>query len=167
LIYNFSKKVKGGKITTVGVIWSGGMILSIVGSFLEHRPAVSIFPVFITYYFPPMLCMFAYIMAYYGITKLFSQISSYYAYTQTCAVHRGTIEKGNITHYCPSCGIVYCELCFNEVIKRDGCWNCRKSFEPESEKKQLDEPILLPKEFDESKKNITKKGKFSNMNTFN
>ena len=102
--------------------------------------------------------MFGMSMTYYGINTLFTQISSYYAQTQKCAVHRGIIEKGNPIHYCSSCGIVYCELCFNEVIKKDGCWNCRKSFEPESEKKQLDEPILKLKEHDESKKNLAKKG---------
>ncbi|MEE9378896.1 MAG: hypothetical protein V3V33_12765 [Candidatus Lokiarchaeia archaeon] len=159
LIYTFSSKVKGGKITIVGGIWIGGMILLLVGSFLEDRPAVSILPDFITYYIPPVFSMLGYIMAYYGITRLFTQISSYYAHTQKCAVHRGTIEKGNPIYYCPSCGIVYCEICFNNVIKKDGCWNCRKRFESGGEKKQLDEPILELKEADESKKNLNKKGK--------
>ncbi|MCK4381620.1 MAG: hypothetical protein KAW51_10810 [Candidatus Lokiarchaeota archaeon] len=159
LIYTFSSKVKGGKITIVGGIWIGGMILVLVGNFLENRPAVSILPDFITYYIPPIFFMLGYTMAFYGISRLFTHISSYYAYTQKCAVHRGIIEKGNTIHYCSSCGIVYCELCFNQVIMKDGCWNCRKRFEPESEKKQLDEPILELKEAEEPKKNLIKKGK--------
>ena len=54
---------------------------------------------------------------------------------QKCAVNRGTLEKGNTMHYCPSCGIIYCETCFNQVINKDGCWNCRHGAELEIEKK--------------------------------
>ena len=153
LIYSFSSKVKGGKISMVGGIWIGGIIFGLIGNFFENRPAVTIFPDFITYYFLPIMMMLGYIIPYYGITKLFTQISSYYATTQKCAVHRGIIEKGNIIHTCPSCRIVYCETCFNDVIKKDGCWNCRKKFEHVSEKKELDEPILELKEAEKPKRN--------------
>jgi hypothetical protein len=49
-------------------------------------------------------------------------------------VHRGLIEKGSTMFFCPSCGISYCEACFNQVIKNDGCWNCRYGIEAEIEK---------------------------------
>lgn len=55
---------------------------------------------------------------------------------QKCAVHRGTIEKGNTMHNCPSYDIVYCETSFNQIIKKDGCWNCRHGAELEIEKKE-------------------------------
>ena len=92
-------------------------------------------------------------MAIYGINKLFAQISSYYAQTQKCAVHRGTIEKGNTIHYCPSCGIVYCETCFTQVITKDGCWNCRQGADLESEKEWKSEQVV------EVKKDIKPKHK--------
>jgi hypothetical protein len=85
-------------------------------------------------------------MAYYGITKNFVYISSYYAQTQKCAVHRGSIGKGNTVHYCPSCGITYCDTCFNKVIVNDGCWNCRKGADPEIEKEwKIEQAIEIKK----------------------
>ena len=156
LIYIFSRNVKGVS-RTVSWIWMGGMMITHIYFILEFPPGVSILPEFTVYYFPPILLIVGLSMTYYGINTLFTKISSYYAQTQKCAVHRGIIEKGNPIHHCPSCGIVYCETCFNDVIKKDGCWNCRKRFEPESEKKQLDEPILELKEADEPKKNLIKK----------
>ena len=72
----------------------------------------------------------------------FSQISSYYAQTQKCVVHRGVIEKGKTVYYCPSCGITYCESCFNQVIKKDGCWNCQKGAEVEIEEEWKAEIVV-------------------------
>ena len=123
-----------------------------VSLFFEHPPGVKIIPQFIVLYIPPIICAFGYSMAFYGITKLFAQISSFYAQTQRCAVHRGTIEKDNPIHYCSSCGIVYCETCFNQVIKKDGCWNCRKGVEFEDDKEQDLTQVLDQEEPDKLKK---------------
>jgi len=135
LIYIFSRNVKGRGSIITGWIWMVGMALNAVALLFEIPPGVKIFPEFIVLYFPPIILMVAVLMLHYGITKLFAQISSYYANTQKCAVHRGTIEKGTPIHYCSSCGIVYCETCFNQVIIKDGCWNCRKGAEQIREKK--------------------------------
>ena len=79
---------------------------------------------------------------------------------QKCAVHRGMIEKGNTMHYCPSCDIVYCETCFNQVIKKDGRWNCRKGAELEIEKKEwIVKQVLELKKYDKPKNKTIKKGK--------
>ena len=145
LIYVFSKNVKGVS-TKVSKVWMGGMILFLIALFFEHPPGVKMFPEFIVFYVSPIIYTFGLSMAFYGITKLFPQISSFYAQTQRCAVHRGTIEKGNPIHYCSSCGIVYCETCFNQVIIKDGCWNCRKGVELENEKEIIiDDTIELDK----------------------
>ncbi|GAG49948.1 unnamed protein product, partial [marine sediment metagenome] len=69
------------------------------------------------------------------------------------------IGKGNPIYYCPSCGIAYCEKCFNQVIKKDGCWNCREGATLEGKKEWVDETVLELKEADEPKKNPIKKGK--------
>jgi len=158
LIYDFSRNVKGVS-TTVGGIWMGGMIFTMAVGFLEHPPGVKILPAFLVLYFTPIVLMISMSMAFYGINTLFAQISSYYAQTQKCAVHRGTIEKGNTTHYCPSCGIVYCETCFNQVIKKDGCWNCRQGADPELEKEWKTEQVLEPKKGHKPKNNTIKKEK--------
>jgi hypothetical protein len=133
LIYTFSKNVRGVS-NKVSWIWMGGMILFMITFFLEHPPGISIFPNYIVYYLPPILLPISLGMAYYGINTLFVNISSYYAQTQKCAVHRGVIGKGSTVHYCPSCGITYCDKCFNQVILHEGCWNCRKGADPEIEK---------------------------------
>ena len=125
LIMVFSRNVKGIS-TKVDEIWIGGMILIGVGLMLEHPPGIKIFPPFIVLYIAPIVLMIGLIMTFYGVTKMFPRISSYYAETQKCAVHRGVIKKGNQIYSCPSCGITYCMKCFNQVIKKDGCWNCRK-----------------------------------------
>ena len=122
------------------------MILVIVALSFEHPPGVKIFPAFIMLYFTPIVFMIGMMMAFYGVNKLFAQISSFYAQTQKCAVHRGTIGKGNNIYYCPSCGIVYCEMCFNQVIKIDGCWNYREGAEPESEENWIVDQVLEVKE---------------------
>ncbi|KKM05578.1 hypothetical protein LCGC14_1752660 [marine sediment metagenome] len=136
LIYVFSKNVKGVS-PKISIVWMGGMMLSMIALFFENLPGVKILPTFVVFYVSPLIFISGNTMVFYGITKLFPHISSFYSQTQRCAVHRGIIEKGNPLHYCPFCGIVYCEACFNQVIVTDGCWNCRKGVELENEKKQI------------------------------
>ncbi len=133
LIFIFSKNVKGIKIN-VSVIWMAGMALAMIGWSLEYPPGAKMLPSFMILYMAPLSLVIGLAFATYGIITLFAKISSYYAQTQKCAVHRGTIEKGKTMYYCPSCGITYCESCFNQVIKKDGCWNCRYGVEVEIEK---------------------------------
>ena len=153
LIYVFSRDIKGGHMTIVGWIWIVGTVLTILALFIEHI-GVKFFPTFISFYLSPIIYMFGLSMAFYGITKLFPHISSFYAYTQRCAVHLGTIEKGNPIHYCSSCGIAYCETCFNNVIKKDGCWNCRKGAELEDDKELLIDDVLETNKPDKLKKSF-------------
>jgi len=153
LIYSFSRNVKGGHVTMVGWIWIVGVILILLALFLELL-GVKFLPTFISFYLSPIIYMFGLSMAVYGISKLFTQISSFYAYTQRCAVHRGTIEKGTPIHYCSSCGIVYCETCFIQVIKKDGCWNCRKGVELEDDK---DKELLIDDVLETNKPDKLKK----------
>ena len=140
LIFAFSRHVKGVS-TTVNGILIGGVILCLIGFSFENPPFVKMLPLFIVFYVAPILYMVGYSMAFYGINKHLSQLSSYYSQTNKCIVHRGIIEKGTTIHYCPSCGIIYCETCFNQVIKKDGCWNCRQGVDLESEKEWITEHI--------------------------
>jgi len=81
LIYIFSRNVKGVS-TRTSRIWMGGMILILVALFLENPPGVKVLPAFIVLYFPPIGLMIGQGMAFYGVNKLFAQISSYYAQTR-------------------------------------------------------------------------------------
>jgi len=144
LIFIFSKNVKGIKIN-VSVIWMAGMALTMIGWSFAFPPGAKMLPPFTVLYLAPLLVAIGLTFATYGIITLFGQISSYYAQTQKCAVHRGTIEKGNIMFFCPSCGISYCESCFEQVIKKDGCWNCRHGVEVEIEKEWKVEQVVKVK----------------------
>ena len=157
LIFVFSKYVKGVR-TRVAVTWIVGVLIG-NSIFLEHPPGVNVAPSFLVLYISPILFMIYHSMIVYGSITLFTQISSYYAQTQKCAVHRGIIEKGNTVYYCPSCRIVYCDTCFNQVIKKDGCWNCQQGADPEIEKEWKIEQVLEPKKGHKPKNNTIKKGK--------
>jgi hypothetical protein len=150
LIFIFSKNVKGIKLY-VGVIWMVGMALAMIGWSFEFPPGAKIFPSFIVLYLAPLTLVIGLSFATYGITTLFAKISSYYAQTQKCAVHRGTIEKGNIIFFCPYCGITYCESCYEQVIKKDGCWNCHYGAEIEIGKEWKVEEVIEVKKDTKSK----------------
>jgi hypothetical protein len=128
-----------------------GMALTMIALGFDNPPAVQILPSFMVLYLAPLLYVIGLTFATYGITILFAQISSYYAQVQKCAVHRGTIGKGSTMYYCPSCGITYCESCYNQVIKKDGCWNCRYGAEVEIEKDWKVEEIIEVKMGSKSK----------------
>jgi hypothetical protein len=134
------------------------MILALIAYAIDIPPGVRFFPTFVVFYVSPILYMMGLSMAFYGIIKLFIQISSFYAHTQRCAVHLGKIEKGNPIHYCSSCGIVYCETCFNQVIMKDGCWNCREGVDFEIEK-EYDITQVLEQDKTDKYKNSAKNGK--------
>lgn len=153
LIFNFSKNIKGGEYIMVGKLWMGAMILNMIALFFDNPPGIYVLPEFIAFNIAPILLTIGMLIAFYGVSKLFIQISSYYTQTQKCAVHRGSIEKGNIVYYCPLCGIVYCENCFNLVIKREGCWNCRKGAEPDNEEEWKIEQILELNKINKLKRN--------------
>ena len=150
LIFMFSKNVKGISIK-IGVIWMIGMVLLIIHSSFEYPPGVKAISSFIVFYISPILLMIGLTLAFYGVTTQFRQISTYYAQTQKCAVHRGFIEKGSIVYYCPSCGITYCESCYNQVITKDGCWNCRHGADVEIEKEWKTEQVIEVKKDTKSK----------------
>jgi len=147
LISRFSKYVRGVS-SKVAIIWIGGVLLIYIYFFLEYPPGATVVPSFLVFYIAPILYVISQSMMVYGVITLFPQISSYYAQTQKCAVHRGVIDKGTTVYYCPSCGITYCESCFNQVIKKDGCWNCRHGIEVGIEKEWKTElAIEVKKDF--------------------
>ena len=129
-----------------------GMAIYMLALFFEFPPGVRILPTYLVYYFTPILLTISLYMAFYGVSRLFLQISSFYTQTQRCAVHRGSIEKGAVIFYCPSCKITYCERCYDQVIKKDGCWNCGEGAVSELEKKWEAEKDIKVDMFDNKKK---------------
>jgi hypothetical protein len=149
LIYLFSKHVKGVANRRIGTLWIGGIIMFLSGFFLDSPSGVLLVPEFIVVNIAPILAIVGMIIPVYCVNKYFVHVSSYYIQTQRCAVHRGDIGKGNPLYSCPSCGMVYCMSCYNQVIQKEGCWNCGEGGALEGQKERNDEPIL------ESKKKST------------
>ncbi|MBN2150096.1 MAG: hypothetical protein JW839_01495 [Candidatus Lokiarchaeota archaeon] len=65
------------------------------------------------------------VVQYIFMTKAIDGISSYYQQARICLVHRGPIDKNEKIYLCPECTAPYCHSCFEQVIKNDGCWNCK------------------------------------------
>ena len=157
LIYGFSKNVKGSGNKTTGMVWMVGIILLLIAIYIDNPPLVTIMAEFNVLYIAPIFLTVANILSFYGVNRLFVQISSYYTHTQRCLVHRGEIGKGNPMYSCPSCGIVYCIPCYEQVIKKDGCWNCGEGSALEGEDEIKDYPVIESEEITEPKKNLTKR----------
>lgn len=151
MIYRFISNVEEGKMKKVGQIWIVGCLMAAIATAFEVPPVVKIFPPFFIYYITPVLWIAGYIMSFYGVNRLFLQVSTYYTQTQKCAVHRGPIEKGSQIHYCPSCEMTYCHTCYTKVIQNDGCWNCGTGGKEEIISKPLEETVENNLVMDEDK----------------
>ena len=57
--------------------------------------------------------------------------------------------------YCPGCNTVYCDACYTQVVKKDGCWNCGAGGNSESDlefkEETLEDELLLEAENQEHK----------------
>ncbi|MFX0102064.1 MAG: hypothetical protein ACFFCS_21035 [Candidatus Hodarchaeota archaeon] len=159
LIYQFSVNVKGMKSRKISIAWIGGVIMLMSGSFLDSASGVQLSPGFLVFYGAPVITTIGMILAFYSVNKLFFRISSYYTQTQKCTVHRGEIGKGNPLYSCPSCDIVYCMPCYDQVIKKEGCWNCGKGSVVDMKEKQIVEPDLEQEETGISRGNSIPKRK--------
>ena len=78
--------------------------------------------------FSPLILISNIFLWYYGLNGVVDGISSYYHQERVCIVDRGIIPKNVHVFYCPNCLAIYCEKCYEEVIKKDGCWNCGKGY---------------------------------------
>jgi hypothetical protein len=122
LIVVFIKRTIG-VLRTTGYIWIISYFLFSNGGFFEHPPLVSLLPdVFAL--ITPTIFIIGGILWFYSNKILVNSILSYYNQAHICTVHRGTIPKGEPIHYCSSCNTIYCQNCYKQVIKKEGCWNC-------------------------------------------
>ena len=119
--------------------------------FLDYPPMYLIIP-----FFPPdvspIFLIGSAILFGYALLGLVDGITAYYNQEHICTIHRGRIEKNASIYYCPSCTTPYCSKCYEQVIKKDGCWNCGHGV-PEKE----DEGWKSKKEGEEEKFDIIHK----------
>jgi len=133
LIVVFTKRTIG-VLRTTGYIWISSYVLLFTGAFLDHPPFITLLPEVFAL-ITPIIFIIGGILWFYSSKRLCDGIISYYNQAQICTIHRGKISKDTHIYYCPNCNTNYCEKCYEQVIKKEGCWNCQEGVKPEDEDK--------------------------------
>ena len=133
LIVVFTKRTIG-VLRTTGYIWISSFVLFSTGAFLDHPPLVTLLPEVFALIIP-IIFIIGGILWFYSNNRLCDSIISYYNQAHICTIHRGRISKDTRIYYCPNCYTVYCQKCFDLVIKKEGCWNCQEEVKPSDEDK--------------------------------
>jgi len=107
-----------------GMVVMMGVVFLYLGAFLDHAPGCLLL---LSSFFSPIFFIISTLLFSYGIIGIVEGASSYYRQVNICLVHRGKISRGEKLYYCPSCKTPYCQKCYEQVIKQDGCWNCGAS----------------------------------------
>lgn len=164
-VFLFIRKVKG-ILRNKGVLLIIGSSSFFLGQFIDHPPGMFILPeLFIM--LSPLVYIISFSLIFLGIKGIADNISSYYNQAHICLVHRGKIKMDDHFYYCPKCSTIYCQNCYEQVIKHDGCWNCgeRGNLELEATpvERMEDEEILVKDESNsKSLKNSILMKKFGN-----
>ena len=133
LLILFTKRVVGN-LRIRGFLIIFAFIFLYIGMITDHPPVVTFYPKILSIVTPISLII-ASVMYYFGIKGICDGITSYYNQAQICTIHRGKISTGNPIYLCPSCNTAYCLNCYEQVIKKEGCWNCQEGVKPEDEDK--------------------------------
>ena len=121
-IFLFIRRVKG-PLRRKGWLLMIGSIAFFFGQFMDHPPGMFIYPdLFII--LSPLVFIVSFSFIYYAIKGITKNITSYYNQAHICLVHRGKILEGEPIYSCPNCTTIYCQICYEQVIKQDGCWSC-------------------------------------------
>jgi len=146
-----------GKLRTRAFMIIFGYILFFIGGFNDHPPIVSFITGYVTI-LNPILFSISSILIYFGITGISNSINMYYNQERMCIIHRGKISKETRVFICPNCSSIYCQKCFELVIKDEGCWNCQEKIKS-SEKVKFEQIQIVETE---NKKDVGKKVKHKN-----
>ena len=131
-----------GKLRILAISFLFGFLLIFIGGLLDHPPLVFLLPEYMTI-LTPILFIIGFGILYYAINGICDGLSTFYNREQMCIVHRGVISKGTAIYYCPSCNTTYCQRCYEEVVKNDGCWNCGQGIMPKQEKEWESNEVLV------------------------
>jgi len=154
LLILFAKRVIGNlRIRGILIIFS--FIFLYIGFITDHPPVVTFYPEILSIV-SPISFIIGLVMYYLGIKGICEGITSYYNQAQICTIHRGKISKGTHIYFCPNCNTSYCERCYEQVIKKEGCWNCQEGVKTEDEDKwerEVISKIEVGKDFKKGKPN--------------
>ena len=134
-----------GKLHKLGIILTLGMAFYHISVFLNTPPIYLIIPTFPPIISPLFLSGSGLLFGY-ALLGIIDGITAYYNQTHICTIHRGVVEKNQSIYYCPSCSTPYCNQCYEQVVNREGCWNCGhgisdkadKEFKNEEEKEDFE-----------------------------
>jgi len=155
-VFLFTRRVKGTlrKKSILLIIGSSSFFL---GQFIDHPPGMFLFPsLFIL--LSPLVFMISFSFIFFGINGIADNVSSYYNQAHICLVHRGKITAERSIYYCPKCSTIYCQDCYEQVVRHDGCWNCgergKDMSKVKSEERLKDEEIIVKDGSKETPKKI-------------
>ncbi len=139
LLILFTKRVIGNlRIRGLLIIFS--FIFLYIGIITDHPPVVTFYPKILSIV-SPISFIIGLVMYYFGIKGICEGITSYYNQAQICTIHRGKISKGTHIYFCPNCNTNYCQKCYEQVIMKEGCWNCQEGVKTEDDDKWESEVI--------------------------
>ena len=139
LLLIFTKRVMG-ILRIEGIMCIIAVISLVFGGLIDHRPLVSIYPTVFAF-LSPIIHVIGSIAWYFAMKGICDSITAYYNQAQICTIHRGKISKGTHIYFCPNCNTSYCQKCYEQVIKKEGCWNCQEEVKFEDEDKWEHEMI--------------------------
>ena len=154
LLLIFTKRVMG-VLRIKGIICIIAVICIAFGAAIDHPPFVTIYPSFLAI-LSPIIFIIGSVTWYFAMKGICDGITSYYNQAQICTIHRGKVSKDTHIYFCPNCNTSYCQKCYEQVIKKEGCWNCQEGIEPEEEDKKKREAIFNKKDFQKKKVNKVK-----------
>jgi len=75
---------------------------------------------------PPVIQIIGFLL-WLDAFRVVSILPDFFLSKRICIIHKGEIKKKII--FCANCNILYCERCYNYIMKTDKkCWFCKKSF---------------------------------------
>jgi hypothetical protein len=122
LVVGYLKKVSGNLrgIAILNIFYIGFLMIAIL---TDHIPILLAAPDLFIILSPIFFCI-SLILGFISIDRICEEISFYYNQAHICTVHRGEIPFKDKIFICPDCSTTYCQKCYLQVIKNDGCWNC-------------------------------------------
>lgn len=134
-----------GKLHKLGITLIIGTVSYQISIFLDNPPIYLLLPTFPPI-ISPLLLMGSALLFGFALLGIVDGITAYYNQTHICTIHRGVVEKNQSIYYCPSCSTPYCNQCYEQVVNREGCWNCGhgisdkadKEFKNEEEKEDFE-----------------------------
>jgi len=131
-----------GTLRTKGLFFLVGNTFYFMGAFLDHVPACMLFN--LSTIVSPIFFIMSFPILFWSFGGIADGLSDYYQQAHICTIHKGEIKEEQKMFICPSCNVLYCDKCYDLVVRKEGCWNCGYGFK----KEEKDDQTSNKEEFD-------------------